>query len=109
MTALAASAVLRSVRAAYGGRLMLMKGPEVAARYPEPSTRAYRDIDLLADDPAGAQRALLAAGFVERERRPRPFGARSISSRSSHPEFGLTVEIHRRPNCPSRLFCARHR
>jgi Uncharacterised nucleotidyltransferase len=102
MTALAAVAVLRRVRGAYGGRLMLMKGPEVAASYPEPRTRPYSDIDLLADDPAGAQRALLSAGFVPRA------DARD-HSRAQHldplidPELGLLVEIHRRPNCPARL------
>jgi hypothetical protein len=102
MTALAAVAVLRRARAAYAGRLMLMKGPEVAASYPEPRTRPYTDLDLLAEDPAGAQQALLAAGFIacvdERDH-----------SRAQHldplidPELGLIVEIHRRPNCPARL------
>lgn len=103
MTALAASAVLRSVRTAYDGRLMLMKGPEVAVRYPEPGTRAYRDIDLLADDPAGAQRALLAAGFVVRGW-DRDHGNAQHLEALIHPGFGLTVEIHRRPNCPLGLF-----
>jgi len=103
MTGLAAIAVLRRVRDAYGGRLMLMKGPEVAANYPEPRTRPYGDIDLLADDPAGAQRALLAAGFVAQ-------ADERDHSRAQHldpvidPELGLIVEIHRRPNCPARLF-----
>ncbi|HET6864630.1 MAG TPA: nucleotidyltransferase family protein [Solirubrobacteraceae bacterium] len=102
MTALAAVAVLRRVRAAYGGPLMLMKGPEVAASYPEPRTRPYNDIDLLADDPVGAQRALLDAGFV-------PRADQRDHSRAQHldplmdPELALIVEIHRRPNCPSRL------
>lgn len=102
MTALAAAAVLRRVRAAYGGRLMLMKGPEVAASYPESRTRPYQDIDLLADDPTGAQRALIAAGFI-------PCVDERDHSRAQHldplidPELGLIVEIHRRPNCPARL------
>jgi hypothetical protein len=81
---------------------MLMKGPEVAASYPEPRTRPYADIDLLAEDPDGAQRALLAAGFIPRA------DARD-HSRAQHldplidPELALLVEIHRRPNCPARL------
>jgi hypothetical protein len=101
MTALAAVAVLRRVRGAYAGRLMLMKGPEVAASYPDPRTRPYSDIDLLADDPDDAQRALLAAGYVQHDERDH--------SRAQHldpltdPELGLIVEIHRRPNCPPRL------
>jgi hypothetical protein len=99
MTALAAVAVLRRVRASYGGRLIVMKGPEVAASYPEPRTRPYGDIDLLAEDAPGAQRALLAAGFIE-------YAGERDHSRAQHldplidPELGLTVEIHRRPNCP---------
>ena len=99
MTALAAMAVLRRVRATCDGQLMLMKGPEVAAGYPEPRTRAYGDIDLLAEDPAGAQGALLKVGFVT-------LGGARDHSRAQHldpvmhPDLGLTVEIHRRPNCP---------
>ena len=55
MTALAAAAVLRRVRAAYEGRLMLMKGPEVAASYPlkrlgTPEDTAKLATFLLSDD-----------------------------------------------------------
>jgi hypothetical protein len=99
MTALAAVAVLRRVRATYDGRLMLMKGPEVAASYPEPRTRAYGDIDLLADDPVGAQRALVAAGFVAVDG-PRDHVKAQHLDPVMHPDLRLTVEIHRRPNCP---------
>lgn len=102
MTVLAALAVLRGVRDAYSGRLMLMKGPEVAARYPEPNTRTYTDIDLLADDPDGAQHALLAAGYVERDDKRDHSRAQHLNP-LTHPELGLIVEIHRRPNCPPRL------
>jgi Uncharacterised nucleotidyltransferase len=65
LQALALAPLLTRARAAYDGRLMVMKGPEVAARYRDPSTRAYKDVDLLAEDAPAAQRALLAAGFVE--------------------------------------------
>ncbi len=40
MISMAAPLLLRRARAAYDGELMLMKGPEVAARYPHPSDRA---------------------------------------------------------------------
>jgi hypothetical protein len=56
--------VLTEVRAAYDGTIVLMKGPEAGARYPDPALRPYRDLDLLVDDAASAQRALLAAGFT---------------------------------------------
>ncbi len=55
--------VLERVRAAYDGPAMVLKGPEVAARYPDPALRGYGDIDLLVPDAEEAQRALLAAGF----------------------------------------------
>jgi hypothetical protein len=42
---------------------MVVKGPEVAARYPRPGLRAFGDLDLLVEDPAAAQRLLLENGF----------------------------------------------
>ena len=42
--------------------MLVFKGPEVAARYP-PGTRRFSDVDLLVEDAATAQQALLAAGF----------------------------------------------
>ena len=53
------------MRAAYDGTLALMKGPEVAAHYPDPRLRTYCDLDFLVDSPEPAHRALLSAGFVE--------------------------------------------
>jgi hypothetical protein len=63
LTSLAAPVVLRRARAAYDGSMVLMKGPEIAARYPDPSLRPYCDVDLLVDDAPAAHRALLDAGF----------------------------------------------
>jgi hypothetical protein len=62
---LAAPALLQRARAAYDGSLMVMKGPEVALRYPDTTLRPFKDVDLLADDAEAAQRALIAAGFQE--------------------------------------------
>lgn len=59
----AAPRVLEAVRAAVDGPVLLMKGPAVAARYPEPATRPFIDIDLLVPDARTAHAALLAAGF----------------------------------------------
>lgn len=64
VNAMAAHDVLRRIRAAYPGRMLLMKGPEVAARYPDPALRPFRDLDLLAEDAPAAHRALLDAGFA---------------------------------------------
>ena len=63
MLGLAATFVLQRARAAYGGRIVLMKGLEVGAYYPDPGLRPFRDLDLLVDDAALAQRTLLEAGF----------------------------------------------
>lgn len=63
--ALSVPAVLAHARAATDVPLLLFKGPEVAARYPDPALRMFRDVDLITPDAAGAQRGLLAAGFEE--------------------------------------------
>jgi putative nucleotidyltransferase-like protein len=63
IAALMAPRVLERVREAYDGPALVFKGPEVAARYPDPALRAYGDIDLLVPDADKAQRALLAGGF----------------------------------------------
>ena len=76
---------------------MVMKGPEVALRYPDPGLRAYRDIDLLADDAEAAERALLAAGF-------RAMGTPEVDDVGYHvcplvwPGLPLCIEVHRWPH-----------
>jgi Uncharacterised nucleotidyltransferase len=93
---LAAPVLLGRVRAAYDGELVLVKGLDVARRYPEPGLRAFGDLDLIADDAASAQRALLAAGFQE-------VGDPSLYEGIHHlrplqlPELPLVVELHSRP------------
>ena len=57
--------LLRRVRAAYDGSLLILKGPEVARHYPDHALREYGDVDLLADDAPRAQASLLKAGFRE--------------------------------------------
>jgi Uncharacterised nucleotidyltransferase len=63
---LVAEDLLRRVRTAYDGPIVLLKGLEVALRYPDPVLRPFGDLDLLVPDAAAAQRALLDAGFEER-------------------------------------------
>jgi hypothetical protein len=93
---LTAPVVLERARAAYDGRIMVMKGPEVAALYPSPQLRPYGDIDLLVDDAEAAQRALLDAGF-------RPIGDPSLYVDIHHlrpllaPGLAVAVEVHDRP------------
>jgi len=97
LATLAVPALLERARAAYDGQLMVMKGPEVALRYPAPVLRAYRDIDLLADDAEAAERALLAAGF-------QAMGSAEVDDVGYHvcplvwPGLPLCIELHRRPH-----------
>jgi Uncharacterised nucleotidyltransferase len=97
--ALAATAHLTRAREAVAGPLLLLKGPELAALYPEPSLRISRDLDLVAPDAEAAQAALLAAGFVES-------GDPRLYSRAPHlvplawPGLPLELEVHARPNWP---------
>jgi len=100
LKALGVPVVLRRARAAYDGTLVLMKGPEVGARYPEPALRPFCDLDLLVDDPATAHRALVAAGFLEA-------GEPARYERAHHlrplvwPGLPLFVELHNEPNRPA--------
>lgn len=97
--AMLARFLLGKARSAYDGALMLMKGPEVGARYPVASDHPFRDLDLLVEDPVAAQRALIAAGFVE-------CGDPAAYAHAQHlaplmwPGAPLVVEVHRRPSRP---------
>ncbi len=95
IAALAAPLVLARVRAALPGPIVVLKGLEVAARYPDPALRPLGDVDLLVPDTAAAQRALLAAGFE-----PAEAGAAGEPPRRHHlpplrwPGSPLPVELH---------------
>jgi hypothetical protein len=97
--ALAAAAHLARARAAVEGPLLVVKGPEVAALYPDPATRVSRDVDLVAPDAGAAQRQLLAAGFAEA-------GSADYYADAAHlvplawPGLPVEVEVHARPNWP---------
>ena len=97
--ALAGSAHLSRVRDAVDGPLLLVKGPELAARYPNPALRISRDLDLVVPRPESAQRALQAAGYVES-------GDPEFYARAPHlrplawPGLPQEVEVHGRPNWP---------
>ena len=101
----AAPVLLKRARAAYQGRLMLMKGLEVAVRYPDPASRYFQDLDLLADEPEAAQRSP-----ARRRIRRAPDGPRLLRRPASGPlvwpGVPLVVELHRRPNCPEYLTVA---
>lgn len=90
---LAVPPLLVRVRAVVGGPLVLLKGPIVAARYPDPALRPSGDIDLLVPDAVAAERTLREAGFELAE-------GEETSARQPHrpplrwPTSPLRVEIH---------------
>jgi hypothetical protein len=92
--------ILTRARAAYPGRLMLLKGPELDRLYPQ-GGRLFADLDLLVDDAAAARAALLAAGFE-------PISA-ALDGRPHHlpplwwPGSHLPIELHTHLNWPRHL------
>jgi hypothetical protein len=104
ISTLTAPAVLEKVRACYDGCIVVMKGLEVAARYPDPALRAFGDIDLLIPDAAEAQHALLAAGFQPLGDYPELYAHDVHHLRPLWwPGLPVYVEVHKRPNWPSWL------
>ena len=93
VAALAAPALLRRVRDAATGPLVLIKGPDVARYYPDPSERDFSDLDVLAPDAAVTQGELLAAGFEE-------VGEPALYEHIHHlrplhwPGLPLVIEVH---------------
>ena len=115
--ALAAGVHLARARAAVDGPLLVVKGPELAALYPDPTLRISRDLDLVVPDPEAAQRALVAAGFVESgdpdfyARAPHCCHLRGRGSRSSWrctaARTGRCAPTRRRPRSCWRARCRR--
>jgi hypothetical protein len=96
---LAAIPLLTRARDAWDGPLVLHKGPEVALDYPAPHLRGFCDLDLLTDDAAGAQAALLAAGFQEVDEEESEHHLRPLH----WPGLPLALELHTRPNWANRV------
>ena len=92
--------VLARVRETLNGPILLIKGPEVAARYPDPQLRPFVDLDLLVPDAAAAQRQLLAAGFEEAGE-PEPYRDIHHLRPLRWPDLPLLVEVHSEAKWPS--------
>jgi hypothetical protein len=90
------------VRAACDGDLLVLKGPETAAAYPDPGLRAYGDIDLLASDAPSVQRAVIEAGFEPVGDVGRYEGLHHLRPLRP-PRSPLLVEVHRAPAWPDGL------
>jgi hypothetical protein len=98
----AAPMMLQRIRDAYDGRFALIKGYEVAVRYPDPLTRPFVDIDLLVEDAAEAHASLRAAGFVEIGDPERYVDIHHLRPLSL-PGLTVPVELHHRPKWPTGL------
>lgn len=96
LLAIITSIVLREVREACDGPILLLKGPDAAAYYPDPALRPFRDLDLLVPDARAVQAGLLAAGFelTGDERLYR--GIHHLRPVIS-PKLPVPIEIHERP------------
>ncbi len=103
--------LLTRVRAATDQPVVLLKGPEIARRYPSSSLRPSIDLDLLAPDAERLQAELLAAGFDLAED---PVWAARLDGRDPFAEkhhchplrwagWPLRLEVHRRPSWPAWL------
>jgi hypothetical protein len=102
VAAISAPALLARVRNAWDGPLLLLKGPEVAARYPH-HARSFVDLDLLVSDAEEAQRALLAAGFHEEEDPGGIFVGIHHLTPLRWAGLPLKIEIHTEPKWPEGL------
>jgi hypothetical protein len=106
---LVAPALLKRAREAYDGPLLLVKGPELVARYPD-AARRFGDLDLVAGDAEEAQAALLAAGFRLQEHKAwPPEGYDDVRRPWYHlhplewPGLALRIEIHKHVRWPEGL------
>jgi Uncharacterised nucleotidyltransferase len=94
-----ATPVLERVRDRCDGQLIVLKGPEIARRYPA-GGRAFSDIDLLTPEPEAVHRSLLEAGFVGDD-------AGGVTAHHLQPlilpAMPLELEIHGHVNWPDRL------
>jgi Uncharacterised nucleotidyltransferase len=99
--ALVAPMILERARAAYDGPMVLMKGLEVAALYPDPALRPFQDLDLLVGNAAEAHRALISAGFQPVAKPDAYYADRHHLRPLCWPALPLVVEIHKRPEWPT--------
>ena len=93
-----AGPLLQDIRNVCDGPLVLVKGVEVARLYPG-SARTFGDVDLIAADADGVQRALVAAGYREVDD-PSLFLEHHHLRPLKAPEVGLLVEVHSGPLWP---------
>lgn len=95
--------LLARIRSLSPAPLLLIKGPEVAALYPD-RARAFVDIDLLTPEAEEVHAALRAHGFIEVDD-PDLFVDHHHLRPLRWPALWLKVEIHQRPMWPEDIAC----
>lgn len=88
------SGLLARIGTVWTGPMIILKGPELASRYPEGFRRTAGDIDLLVDDADAAHAALRAAGFVPTGD-PRRFVDIHHLQPLVWPGLPVRIEVHR--------------
>ena len=88
--------LLARIGASWSGPMVILKGPELARRYPDGLLRPAGDIDLLVDDAEAAHAALRTAGFVVTGD-PRRYVRIHHLQPLVWPTFPVRVELHRAP------------
>jgi hypothetical protein len=99
---MASRPLLERIRSVCEGPLLLIKGAEVAALYPN-RARSFSDLDILCPDARAVHTALLAGGFVEVDD-PEVYEVEQHHLRPLQwPGIWLWVEVHLRPLWPQAL------
>jgi hypothetical protein len=96
---LGAGALLTRIRELGEGPMLLLKGPEVAALYPQ-NGRRFGDVDVLSPDAHALHRALLEHDFVEADAKGFDHSEHHHLPPLRWPVVPLNVEVHAQPNWP---------
>lgn len=91
-----AAPLLRKVIDQLQQPVLVLKGPEIASRYPVHTLRTYGDLDLLVSDLPTAERSLLDVGFAEMNP-DRKIEGHHHDSPLALGNLALMVELHRDP------------
>lgn len=96
-SALAAPVVLGRIAAVCAQPVLVLKGPEVAARYPAATMRPSLDLDVLVEDAPGVHAALVRAGCTVVDETPSGHHELPLV----FPDLPLVIEVHSAPKWPS--------
>lgn len=91
-----ARALLKQIRDACDGPMILIKGLAAAAFYPDPSLRPFLDLDLLVGDPEKLQAILIESGLEPVRSKLHPETVHHLHPLQL-PGSPLSVELHRHP------------